>query len=74
MKYYAFAEPIEAKKQNGEVYIAHQTVVVSEQEAIDYWRNKHPTTNFGSDVDILDDFVVVNYAYQVAELQPIFND
>lgn len=65
MKHYAFSDPVEALKENGEKYVASQTVVMSEQEAVDWWRATHPYLKGLSDKEMLDEFIIINYAYPV---------
>lgn len=67
--YYSFHDPIPAINQDGDEYVADRITTLSEKDAIGYWRNLHPKFAHLTDAQILDDFIVVNFAYK--SLKPI---
>jgi hypothetical protein len=64
MKYYAFDEPVDGFDPDKD---CNQTIVMSEADAISYWRNtaREFIRNKCTDAEVLDDFIVVNWAYEV---------
>jgi hypothetical protein len=67
MKYYAFDEPIEGMATNKDAVLCCQTTVMSERDAILYWRRKLSVW-VESNQDVLEDFIVVNHAYPIKPL------
>lgn len=69
MNYYAYDEPITGLTETGKEYTACQTIVMSEQDAINSWRSMY-CSNLGkvSDEAILCEFIVCNYAYKISPI------
>jgi hypothetical protein len=69
MKYYAFDEPVAGyEPDKGQHRTCCQTIVMSETDAISYWREMTKNIDLKhnlADAEVLDDFIVINWAYEV---------